>query len=226
MKNKCLILIAEDDPSLAYPLHDMFEDNDFRVLITNNGEEALELYRSHSVDLILMDIDMPVKNGLEVMFDIRLKDNHTPIIIMTGYHQSEDDCVESFEKGATSFIRKPFSHKELLMQVNALLNTMFHMRAEWKFGNSILDRTSKILIVDSVEHLLKERETTVLSILLKHKNQVVELPFFFKYIWKDKNKRNHQMLKNTINSLKKKLASDPSISLESAYGLGYLLKVP
>lgn len=223
MKRKHTILIAEDDDAQAKIMQNTFEDNHYHVLLVDNGRDALDKYHEYPVDIMLLDIDMPEKSGLEVTDIIRTSDKQTLIVIMTGEHLDEKDCIDSYERGATSYIRKPFSHTEVLMHINALLKSLKNMPEVYCFGNSILNHTLRTLKVKAVEYSLNKREYEVLSTLLLHKNQPVKSDILLKAVWRNSDKRNLQMLKNIVSNLKKKLAEDEMVMIKTEYGIGYSL---
>lgn len=223
MKNQS-ILIAENDEDLMKILRLMFEEKNFNTFTADNGISALELFRKHSPKIVLMDIDMPEKNGWEVLEEIRTQDQLTPVIIMTGRNIEEKDSVKSYDIGATFFIRKPFHYKEIFALIDSLVKSMYGFADIITFGSFHLNMSSFILEHDKQTFTLTEREAKVLYMLAKNANRKVELSKILNEIWyNDESASNRQMLKNTIAKLRKIIEEDPKIKLESIYGIGYIL---
>ena len=218
------ILIAEDDRSMALPLKKLFELNDFIVYLAEDGAEALEIYKKNRPGVLLLDIDMPEKDGYEVAEEVRSSDRITPIIIMTGARLSEKDCLDSYSRGAYVYFRKPFSTAEILACINNAMDLVYGTRDELSFGKSTLCLYSNVLKIGDKEFLLKEREMKTLLLLLKHKNHVVSINDLLLHVWKGIDKSNYQMLRNLITGLKKKLGHDSSVTLDSIYGKGYMIR--
>lgn len=116
------ILIVEDDPTTIQLIEFLLKKNDFGVFIAHNGVEALELSKKEKADLILMDVMMPKMDGIEAIE--RLKKDETtrdiPIVILSALGQ-EMDVMRGLQAGASGYIVKPFSPKELLDEINAKL---------------------------------------------------------------------------------------------------------
>lgn len=107
------ILVVDDEKMLRECLRDMFFQRDCIVFEASNGEEALRLLKNQSVDLILTDIDMPVKNGLDFLREFRQINRTTPVAIMSGGHVIEEDMLKLI--GAFSFIQKPNLDLDILL---------------------------------------------------------------------------------------------------------------
>lgn len=222
---KYTILIVDDDKSLGESLSDFFEDNDYMVFYAEDGISALELYRKHSPDVILADIEMPGKNGLQIMAEIREVNLHVPILIMTGHWMEESDSLKSYETGANLYIRKPFSPKELLAYMNSLMKTIYGDKKKYMIGKSVFNLSLRILTVNQVDYTLRGREFDVLLLLYKHSNQLISTKDILLQIWKSESQSNLQMLKNIITQFRKKFEEDNLVNIESVYGKGYILKI-
>ncbi|SDT95996.1 response regulator transcription factor [Desulfobacula phenolica] len=114
------ILVAEDDDNIRMGLVDILESESYQVTQAQNGEKALALFRNNTVDLVLLDIMMPEKNGYDVCRDIRAMDKQVPIIMLTAKGE-EMDKVIGLHSGADDYITKPFGIHELLARITAVL---------------------------------------------------------------------------------------------------------
>jgi DNA-binding response OmpR family regulator len=216
------ILIAEDDLALAMILQKIFEEKGFRVYAADNGITAWEQYRVNKPQAALIDVEMPGKNGWEVLDQIREENQTIPIIIMSGKKLSKADSSKSYELGATSFIRKPFDQEELLCHINSLVNSIYGCSKTLYWGNIQLNVSSRILHISKNEYKLTDRENSVLSILIKNASRIVETKEFMNHIWHDNDclQSNNQMLKNVITGLRKILEPE-GVKIESVYNAGY-----
>lgn len=219
------ILIAEDDILFAKVLQEAFKEKGFTVYGADNGLSALKQYRIYKPDVLLMDIDMPEKDGWEVLSQIRENDKWTPVIIMTGRSSNKIDSVESYKKGADYFIRKPFNLQEIIELIDFVIHKTYEKEDRLVFGNCRLNLSSRLLQTGSGEQHLTEREATVLYLLVKKSRRIVAMREFQEYIWNDTSPSNYQMVKNIITKLKKMLKEDKTIRIESIYGSGYMLCV-
>src|SRR4051812_33058269 len=113
------ILVVEDDPDLLDILCFTLRREGHDVIAAHDGITGLQLWKSKEPSLVLLDVDLPKKNGWEVCQEIR-KESNTPVIMLTGLG-SDSDIVKGFELGADDYITKPFSHKQLTSRVRAVL---------------------------------------------------------------------------------------------------------
>nr|MCC8146570.1 response regulator transcription factor [Bacteroidales bacterium] len=222
---KYTILIAEDDEQLLKVLRKQFENNDFSVKTADNGATAFELYKSYNPHVVLMDIDMPEKSGWQVLELIRKQDTLTPVFIMTNHHMQEDGALTSYGLGATAFIRKTVSVKEMVALIKSQMKTIYDIPEIISFGHLQLNMSSYILQSPSANYPLKERQAKVLALLAKNKNQLVNSKEIHSLIWNQYDTKNQQMVKNLINNLRDILEKE-GISIEPYYGKGYTLKLP
>lgn len=223
MKN-CSILIAEDDLILLRVLRKMVEDKGLKTYVADNGATALELFHAHKPDIVLMDIDMPEKDGWEVLEEIRRTNQFVPVIIMTGRSVEEQDSLKSYEMGATFFVRKPFHLREIVALIDVQLKTLYGFVDVVTFGSFVLNMYVYSLKGHSQTHQLTEREARVLYILVKNINRVVETKVILQEIWHDdESQSNRQMLKNTVARLRKLIEDSGEMRIESLYARGYIL---
>lgn len=117
------ILLVEDDESLAMALTDSLEMNNYAVVHASDGLMALEQYRRHKPDLILLDVILPEKNGYEVAEAIRAQDLFTPILFMTGTEVEEKDRLRAYDIGACDYLIKPLLPAELIAKIRVWQST-------------------------------------------------------------------------------------------------------
>lgn len=116
-----MLLIAEDDDSMRFLLEEALTSHQFETVCARNGEEAINLFSCHDVDLILLDIKMPKKNGLEVLDVIKSSDSDAVVIVLTAFATIKT-AVEAMKRGAFDYITKPFDMDELLVVIDKAMD--------------------------------------------------------------------------------------------------------
>ena len=127
MKTK--ILLLEDDLNLSDTVCDYLEEKGFEVICVYDGEEALSSIYENSFDLLLLDVNVPIKNGFQVLKEIRKDGNNTPAIYITSLN-SVDSLEQGYSSGCDDYIRKPFELKELLIRIQTILKREFSQKSE------------------------------------------------------------------------------------------------
>jgi two-component system, OmpR family, response regulator len=148
MKSK--ILLLEDDLNLSETVCDYFEEQGFQVICVYDGEDALSAIYENSFDLLLLDVNVPNKNGFEVLKEVRNQNNNVPAIFTTSLN-SMDSLEEGFLSGCDDYIRKPFALKELLLRVQTIL------KREFSNKNEIINITDDITF-NSISNELKQNK--------------------------------------------------------------------
>ncbi|WP_140937652.1 response regulator transcription factor [Sphingobacterium lumbrici] len=220
MRNK--ILLIEDDPGLAIPLKDYFEDNGLIVSHTISGEEGLLHYRDQKPDLIILDIILPNKSGFDVIAEIRDKDLITPIILMTGTEFDPDSQIKGYSLGALNFMQKPVMPQALLALIKNLLSLPSNIQ-QFQIGNTTICIHEQRIELNGKQFYVREKDARVFEFLLARKNQVVMRSLLLKQIWLDDHPDKNNLLDGSILRLRQILNKHPSPRIKSVYGRGYLL---
>jgi DNA-binding response OmpR family regulator len=222
--NNRTILIADDDDLIIKSFERAFIEKNFNVFTADNGISALDKFNSFSPKIILMDIDMPAKNGWEVLKEIRKVNRFIPIVIMSNKYIDEDSALKSYEDGATSFIRKSTSMKELIAYVDALYNTTYSPNESIGFGKYTLNTSTLSIYANKEKYHLTEREVRLLFILVKNLNNIVERKDILNFVWGNDSTSNSQMLRNTITKLNKFFFFFGEMKIKSVFGKGYIMQ--
>src|SRR2546427_4024112 len=152
------VLIIEDDPALLRGLRDNFESQAYRVILARDGREGLSVALANPPDLLLLDIMLPKMNGYEICRAIRAKQLEMPIIMLPAKGQ-EEDIVRGLELGADDYVTKPFSIRELLARMKALLRRReTNSSDEFQFGEWKLDFAAHKLLRNGKEVALTAKE--------------------------------------------------------------------
>ncbi|MGE4381654.1 MAG: response regulator transcription factor [Arcobacter sp.] len=218
MKSK--ILLLEDDLNLSETVSDYFEEQGFDVICVYDGEEAISSIYEHNFDLLLLDVNVPNKNGFEVLKEIRAQNKKVPAIFTTSLN-SMDSLEKGFESGCDDYIRKPFELKELLLRVQTILkrefannkNELINITPEVTF-NSI----SNELRENGVEVKLNLKELKLLKFFLQHPNELLVHDRIYDYVWDYDEEYSDNSLRTYIKNLRKILGKDKIVSLKK---LGY-----
>jgi len=178
------ILVVEDDPAMSVALRDGFEFEKHVVAMASDGEEALRAASRNGHDVIILDVMLPKKSGLDVCKELRKSGNNTPIIMLTARGQ-EFDKVVGLKLGADDYITKPFSFMELLARLEAVMRRTRREAAPdvISFGDVTLD-FAKYRATRSGEALdLTQREFRILRYFLDHPNTVVTRETLLQHVW-------------------------------------------
>ncbi len=178
------ILVVEDDPAMSVALRDGFEFENYAVERAGDGEEGLRLATRGDHDLIVLDVMLPKKSGLDVCRELRKNGSHTPIIMLTARGQ-EIDKIVGLKLGADDYVTKPFSFMELLARVEAILRRMSRdaVGDEYRFGDVSLDFRTYQATRSGVPIELTPREFRILRYFIDHAGEVVSREALLNHVW-------------------------------------------
>ncbi len=166
------ILIIEDDEKIVNFLKKGLEEESYTIDYSLNGEEGIYLASVNDYDLILLDIMIPLKNGIEVCKTLRASEIQTPIIMLTA-KDSIEDKIKGLDLGANDYLAKPFSFSELLARIRVQLRTKNSFDTILKVDDLELDLLSKTAKRANNTIPLTSKEFSILEFLIKNKNQVL-----------------------------------------------------
>jgi len=225
--NKVKLLLVEDELTLAQIIKESLETRDFVVLHAQNGEEAFQMYQQNSPDILVVDIMMPVKDGLTLTKEIRSIDSQTPIIFLTAKSQPQD-VVTGFDTGGNDYLKKPFSIEELIARIKNLVNRKpghdnMHelILGEYKFNPNNQTLQFKEDQIDT----LTSRESQLLLFLAQNRNQIVERNTVLDLMWTNNDFYSSRSMDVFISKLRKLLSKDKTLKILNVRGIGYKLVV-
>jgi len=224
------ILYAEDEPFLARIVSDNLSDKGYDVLLAEDGNLALQMFKEAKPNLCLLDIMMPLKDGYTLAEDIRRMDASIPIIFLSAKSLPED-VVKGFKSGGNDYLKKPFSIAELLVRVEALLIRFGGSRSIdssekqtlYEFGGCKLDSVNQRLETPTARYDLSYKEMELLKMLLQHKNEVLERQDALIKIWGHDSHYNANSMNVFMTHLRKLLKDDDRVQIISVRGIGYKL---
>lgn len=212
------ILLLEDDLLLAETLTDLLEDNDYKVIHCPNGQKALDVIYEDKFDIYLLDVNVPLINGITLLKDLRDADDNTPAIFLTS-HKDKEMLSKGFSSGADDYVTKPFDSDELLFRINALLR-----RTKTKETHSIgmlsHDEIHKSILYDGNELDLARKEYELLLLLMKHANSSVPKEMIIDELWNTSQTSSDGAIRVYINRIKQLI---PKMQIENIRGVGYKL---
>ncbi len=178
------ILLLEDDIQLSDTVKQFLEMKGYNVHVAYDGYQAEEIVYEKCIDLMLLDVKVPLMNGFDVLKHVRAEGKETPTIFITSLN-SVADVEKGFAVGCDDYIRKPFSLKELLVRVESLLKRTFGTHRDKIFLEEGLffDTKELILIQNGKKIPLKTKEFTLLSLFLKHPNELINYETINNTLW-------------------------------------------
>ena len=224
---KVRILLAEDDPNLGHLLQNYLIIKEYEPSLAVNGAQAMKIFRKEKFALCLLDVMMPEMDGFSLARGIREIDPNIPVIFLTAKNLKED-VIEGFRSGADDYITKPFSMEELVYRIEAILRRSSRREPEasqehYNIGEYSFDVPKQLLTLKEHSQKLTTKESELLQLLCRHRNEVLERNFALKSIWIDDNYFNARSMDVYITKLRKYLREDPSVEILNIHGKGYKL---
>lgn len=222
------ILIADDNKQITSILEEYSLSNGYVPIIAGDGAEAIEKFETHSPDIILLDVMMPIKDGFEVCRDIR-KTSNVPIIMITA--RDEDfEKIMGLEIGADDYIVKPFSPPEVMARVKAIMRRISHEEKDrqiFAFDNLKVNLQDYTVSVDDANISLTKKEFELLWTLTISKNKVFSRDNLLNSLWGYDYIGDNRTVDSHIKRLRAKLDkhSHPHWEIKTIWGVGYKFEV-
>lgn len=207
------ILIIEDDQAIRKGLKDNLELDNYDVLTESDGEEGLKSAENKSPDLILLDLNLPVKNGYEICKELRSAGNNVPIIMLSA-RAEEADKVLGLELGADDYVTKPFSIRELLSRIKAVLRrkaTIEDVMDIYTIGDVEINFRKMEASKGKKKIYMSLKEYEILKFFINHKEEVVSRNLLLDEVWGYEVFPTTRTVDNYIMMLRKKIEKNPSV---------------
>lgn len=222
------ILIVDDDKDLSFIISEMLESYGYSVTTAESGDEAFALLTQRSFHLLLLDINLPDTTGLELCKELRSV-SQVPVIFASA-RTSESDRITGFDIGGDDYLPKPYSMKELLSRVNALIRRTYGFSEQEKiftFGDISVNLTSRTVTRGGAPVSLSLREFDLLAYLCEHKNTAIPKEKLLTQVWGAFSQVEPSTLTVHIRWLREKLEADPANPqfIRTVYKIGYMLEV-
>jgi len=226
------ILIVDDEPKLVRLVKEVLTASGYDVLATSQGDEAIELVAVEQPDLVLLDIVLAgEEDGYEVARRVR-EFSEVPIVMLTAKAR-ESDLLQGFAAGADDYLTKPFSSKELLVRLRAVLKRASQdhavpLQAEIQCGSLRIEMARRQVSVEGEEIHLTRTEYNLLHELAAHANQILTHEQLLTAVWGPEYRDDLDYLRAYIRYLRRKLEADPAEPrlIKTCSGVGYMLECP
>jgi DNA-binding response OmpR family regulator len=220
------ILIVEDSKKLAASLRRGLEDEGYEAVATHTGEEGYYLATTQPPDAVVLDLQLPGRDGLQVLQDLRAQGFTRPVLILTA-RDSVEDRVAGLDGGADDYLVKPFAFAELLARLRVMLRRSRTERELVLRADTLeMDLLARRVVRDGVEVILSNREYELLEYLLRHQGEVVTRDMLARDVWKEPAGPMTNVVEVTINALRKKVEKPGEHHLiQTIRGVGYTLRV-
>jgi DNA-binding response OmpR family regulator len=221
------ILVVEDNHRLNHALTSNLVHEGYSVDSAYDGQEGQDLAELTPYDLVILDILLPGKDGLEVCRDLRRRRIPTPILLLTA-RDSIDDRVKGLDCGADDYLVKPFAIRELLARLRALLRRQFSsQQGQLVIGSLMIDPVTHTVEREERPIDLTPKEFALLEYLMYHPNQVVTREMIEQHIWNYEIECESNVIDVYVRRLRRKI-DDPFVVkvLTTVRGIGYRLQTP
>jgi Response regulators consisting of a CheY-like receiver domain and a winged-helix DNA-binding domain len=225
-KDKLNILIVEDDEQINDALKIYLSKVGYNIIQAYDGKEALDKHTKELVDLILLDVSLPEIDGMEVLKQVRAVSD-VPVIMLTVFSK-EYNKLQGFNLGADDYITKPFSLKEVVARIQAVLNRVKKASIAQKTcvnaGNIRINTFTREVFIGDNELFLTRKEFDLLFILVNNSNMTFSREKLLQTIWSNKDINDFRTVDTHIKQLREKLGSEKGC-IQTVWGVGYRLKV-
>ena len=221
------ILIIEDEYSLADAIEETLKNEKFNVCIKTDGEDGEDEALTENYDLILLDVMLPKKNGFDILRYLRQEKIKTPIIMLTAKSEI-DDKLNGLEHGADDYITKPFSMRELMARIKAVLKRTNNIEDTelLEFEDLSLDLKNAKLKCKDNEIQISGKELELLEQLLLNKNQILSRESLLERIWGYDSEAEYNNVEVYITFIRRKLKLiESKVNIKAVRGIGYKLEV-
>ena len=219
------ILIIEDEKQLCCSIAEGLRMDGYETDTCFDGNKGLELCLTENYDLILLDLNLPGVNGLDILRQFRNQDDRTPVLILSARGQIQDK-VEGLDLGANDYLTKPFHFEELEARIRSLTRRKFiQENVCLKWGELTFDTRTRETLVNGSPLSLTRKESRLLEYFLLHQGRVISPEEIMEHIWDSSVNTFSNSIRVHISALRKKLraalGTDP---IQNKIGQGYILE--
>ena len=221
------ILIVEDEVSLAELVSERLIKERYTVDVSHDGEDGLYNALTGIYDLILLDIMLPKKDGIEILRELRAEGVTSKVIMLTAKGELEDKLI-GFGEGANDYVPKPFHIDELVARINAQLRVASVKKEELIYGNTLLDyKTPAVCNRDTGESIkINNKEFQLLEYFMMNHSQVLSKEMIYDRVWGLENDSLSNNLEAYMSFVRKKLKMiDSNVTIKSVRNMGYRMEI-
>ena len=233
MNNKYKILMIEDEQNISTFVKTAMETNDYHMLLASTCQQGMMMFSSHMPDLVILDLGLPDRDGLEFISTVR-ETSAVPIIVLSA-RTMESDKVAALDMGANDYMTKPFGVAELLARVRANLRTtrsgsdlIAVPGGKFKLHDLVIDYDRRMVTISGEEIHLTQTEYNILSLLSRHTGKVLTYSAVIRSIWGSMDTGSIKKLQVNMANIRKKLGCKPGESryIINELGVGYRMLSP
>jgi DNA-binding response OmpR family regulator len=213
---KAKILLLEDDLTLNETIAEFLRENDFDVTPVYDGEEASDAIYEQTFDLFLLDVNVPLINGFNLLKQKRDEGVTTPAIYITSLN-SIDSLEDGYNSGCDDYVRKPFALKELLFRVETILKRDFYHESKSRIAiapSVEYDASTNTLYSNDERTRLSSKEALLLKLFLRRQNQIVSHEVIYEALWRYDETPSESSLRTYIKNLRKLLGKEKILSVK------------
>jgi len=226
--NRYKILVVEDESNILSFAKAILEANGYQVLTAETCTNGIMMFSSHRPDLVLLDLGLPDKDGLEFIRTIRKQQEATPVLVLSA-RAGEQDKVEALDLGANDYITKPFGTAELLARVRAALRIsqysggLLSSGGKFTLHDLIIDYDRRLVTIADEEIKLTQTEYNILVLLAKYPGKVLTYAAIIREVWGPADDGGVKKLQVNMANLRKKLGIRPGDNryIINELGVGY-----
>ena len=215
------VLVVDDEETILEFVELGLRYEGFQVELAGDGPAALAAFERRRPDLVILDLNLPGLDGLEVCRRLRQRSD-VPIVMLTA-RGDVDERVEGLEAGADDYLPKPFKFKELLARVRAVLRRRLPVERLLRFGELVLNRDTREVLVDGRPAVLTPREFDLLEVFMLHPRQVLSREQLLDRIWGIDYLGDGNLIEVHISALRDKLGDQERRLIRTVRGVGYAL---
>lgn len=218
------LLLIEDEEDLIEALEYGLRKQGYIVDTAMDGREGLDLSYINEYDLIILDLNLPSMDGLDILKEIRKRDQICKILILSA-RSDYDQRIEGLDYGANDYLVKPFDFGELLARIRALLRRQFIQQdPKLKHGFLVLDTTKRLVTYDGFQIELSPKEFSILQYLMINQDRTISAEELMEHVWHSDNDMFSNAVKVHISTLRKKIAQYTEEEIISNIrGAGYII---
>lgn len=216
------ILLLEDETMLGEAVHEYLASMGHRVTLFEDGTEALEKLRNDTFDLLVLDINVPGIDGLELLERLHELKIRTPAIYISALVDIEG-ISRAYDLGCYDYLKKPFHLKELSLRIDKVMQSCTIPQSHLRLSKSYsYDAATSTLLCDNVTQALTKRQLQIIDLLARNRGRVVDFDQFRAYIW-DEEYVDNATIRAEVSRLKKSLKED---FIQNIRSLGYMIDIP
>jgi DNA-binding response OmpR family regulator len=216
------ILIVEDENAIANPIKKGLERHNYAVDVANDGKNGYSLATINDYDCIVLDLNLPLMDGLDVAQKLRANEIMTPILMLTA-RSGTDNIVSGFQSGTDDYLAKPFDFRELLYRIQSLVKRKSPVQSlVLSAGDVTLNCDSLKVFKSGVEIRLNAKEYGILEYLLRNRSRVISQEEILQHVWNEEIDSFTQTVRTNLKTLRKKVDPDKEL-IKTFKGKGYVI---